>query len=113
MKYGFRNEVAPSASNIRTNTMRGCHVDGATVADILGQIGDYGVSVNRSAVQAIPNNASTLISWDAELEYPYGLHSSGTVTVREAGRYHITLHTEITANATGIRIATLKVGVAP
>lgn len=110
MKYGFRNEVTVSASNIRTNSMWGCHVDGATVADTLGQIGDYVVRAQRTANQAIPNDASTVIAWDNEIEDPYSIHSAGTVTVRESGRYRITAHGEFAANATGIRIITLKSG---
>lgn len=111
MKYGFRNEIAPSASNIRSNELRGCHVQGATVADTLEFAGDYFCSLVRTTAQSIPNNTTTLVTWNSELSDDYGLHvaNASEITAFEDGLFEIFASVEFDVNATGQRVLTLKV----
>jgi hypothetical protein len=109
MQYGFYNQIAPSALNVRANRMIGCQVVGASVAPTGGYIGDYWCRLTRGSDHSVSNNTATLLPWDAEADDPYDLHApnSTAVVVRESGLYDIRCQIEFASAASGFRLVTL------
>jgi hypothetical protein len=71
------------------------------------------VKVTRATTQSIPNNADTVLTWDAELWDADNLHDLITNPSRlvcaRAGKYLITGCLAMAANATGYREASVRV----
>jgi hypothetical protein len=69
--------------------------------------------VRRTTMQSIPNNATTVISWDSEVEDAPGWFAPASptvLTVTEAGFYEVVANLQFATNGTGSRQALLTMG---
>lgn len=104
MRYGFFCDV-DAPTNGRYNEMVGCVSIGHTIAPSIGMNASR-CSVSRIAVQSIPDNAWTLIDWDADVDLG-SMHDTASnnslVFARRKGYYRMTFTATFAANATGVR----------
>lgn len=102
----YANDVTRTETNGSQNTRVADHDGGPFQAP--------SVVLRRGAVQSIPNNTDTAIIWDDEtLDAVEPMHDATTTperaTARVDGRYRVTYTCVMAANATGSRIARVKV----
>ena len=74
---------------------------------------DISCKLTKSSDQTISNNLTTTITWDVEEYDTDNMHtgSSGTITIKTAGKYQITAQTRWESNGTNTRfIAIMKNG---
>lgn len=75
---------------------------------------DVGAQVIAAAAQSINNNTATALTFSSEVYDTDAIADLGAqatrLTCKTAGKYHIEVHCEFAANATGIRIAWLYIG---
>lgn len=98
--------VSDSATALSTQQSIKAYVDSSSGADI-------SCKITKTSDQSISNNFTTTITWDVEEYDTDGMHtgSSGTITIKTAGKYQITGQTRWESNSNNTRfLALLKNG---
>lgn len=111
MKYGFHSDVAFPGNGEDWNEAIECSVENHTVAKFGGSPGlQQGVCHRvRSAVQSIPNNAYTAVSFDTTpLDRMGGATGTATqIVIKKAGVYSLVGQAAFATSGTGVRAARL------
>ncbi len=77
---------------------------------------DRSVLATKSALQSIPNNTTTVLTWDLETYDTDGMHdnvvNNSRITIQTPGKYLVWANADFLSNATGVREISLFLNAA-